>query len=108
MKNQNEEWRVINGYEKNYEVSNLGRVRRFNLIFKVYKILAPSLNINGFFYVSLKKSPNYKHKRFSIHNLVAIAFIDPHYKPSGNKTVRHINLIKTDNRLENIYLQGRQ
>jgi len=92
-------WKSIKGYEKRYEISNLGRVRsRMDNKGKMrLKILKISSNYNGYSMVNLKS----KHitKRISVHRLVAIAFIpNPHSYPQVN----HINEDKTDNRSCNL------
>ena len=105
MKDQNEIWRKIPSYERNYQISNLGKVRRFNLVFKTYKILNLSLNGSGFLYVSLLKDK--KTKRFLIHELIAYVFAGADHV-TGDKFVIHVNYIKTDNRSKNIEVVGKE
>lgn len=71
----NEEvWVSIKGYEGLYEVSTFGRVKSLNYRHtKKEKILRYNINSRGYKYVILCK--NGKTKNFSIHRLVAIAFI---------------------------------
>lgn len=90
-------WLHINGY-KNYMISNYGRVKNINYKSKgIEKILEPTENSYGYLYVRLYE--NTKTKQFSIHRLVAYAFIEnPYSKPQVN----HINGIKTDNRAINL------
>ena len=67
----NEIWKDIKGYEGLYQVSNLGRVKRFyqnnNLIKK------PSDDKDGYLIIGLWKEG--KRKTFKVHRLVAEAFI---------------------------------
>ena len=74
-------WKDIVGYEGLYQVSNLGNVKRL----KGYKgrgkgyiveehLIKPSINSNGYQNVVLCK--NGKTKTFTMHRLVAIAFLD--------------------------------
>lgn len=87
----------IKGYE-NYEVDSLGNVYTLN-----YKRtgrerkLKPDKNKFGYLQVNLYR--NGKVKKFYIHRLVAISFIENKYnKPQVN----HINEIKNDNRVDNL------
>ena len=74
-------WKDIVGYEGLYQVSNLGNVKRL----KGYKgrgkgyiveehLIQPSINSRGYQNVILCK--NGKTKTFTMHRLVAIAFLD--------------------------------
>lgn len=107
----NEEiWQPIGGLEGVYEISNLARVRSLDRIVtyinrwgtetrRKYKshVLKPSLDKDGYFYVTLKKNEKEAHK--VIHRLVAEAFIP---NPDNKPTVNHKNHIRTDNRIENL------
>ena len=97
-------WKDIEGYEGDYQVSNLGRVRSLDKyrngrngaqVFCKGKILKP-----------FKSGPaNYltialgRKKKAYIHRLVAIAFIQ---NPLNKKEVDHINCNITDNTIENL------
>ena len=88
-----EEWRPIKGYEKEYLVSTAGKVWSV----RSGRTLAPKLTRAGYQRVGL--SVNGEREDFSIHRLVAEAFIP---NPEGKPTVNHINEVKTDNRVENL------
>lgn len=90
-----EVWKKVNGHE-NYEVSNLGNVRRGNFMLK-------KIDREGYYRVCLQY--NYKRNWKSIHRLVAECFI---LNPENKKEVNHINAIKTDNRVENLEWCTRQ
>jgi len=94
-----EQWKKIKGYY--YSVSNLGRVRNDEPYRRTNRnpdgILKPKKNKWGYFWVGLYK--NGKRKYFFFHRLVAIAFI-PNTK--NKPYINHKNLIKTDNRVENL------
>lgn len=87
-----------------YEISNLGRVRRKRRALKYakkygdYAYIKGSIGV-GYFQIFIR--PNYIDKAIPlrINRLVAHAFIpNPYNKPYVN----HINGIKTDNRVDNL------
>lgn len=85
-------WKYINGYEGLYEISNKGRVRNAE-----GRILKARTQNKGYFYVTLHS--NHKERKFTIHRLVAEAFIP---KINGFNQVNHINGNKKDNSVENL------
>lgn len=82
-----EEWRKIIEFP-NYEVSNLGRVRRSK------KVLKPMSHSNGYQYVDLS---NGAHNQRAVHRLVLQTFFGESSLPSD-----HLNGNKADNRLVNL------
>lgn len=104
--NQEEEiWKSIIGYEGLYEVSNVGRVRSIDRIVfqqgrnQKYrgKIMSPYLNNTGYFCVRLSK--NNKKRTFTIHRLVATAFIP---NPNNYPCVNHKDETPKNNNVENL------
>lgn len=94
---QKEIWKDIPGYEGLYQVSSIGRVK--SLYFNKEKILSQNKNQGGYMFIGIRK--NKKSKTIPVHQLVAMAFLD--HTPCGLKlVVNHINLNKTDNRVENL------
>ena len=89
-----EVWKKIDGFE-NYEVSNLGNIRRLYL--KGYKYRKPVIQC-GYHTITFVFNKT-EFKKFQIHRLVAIAFIA---NPENKPCVNHINGIKTDNRVQNL------
>lgn len=101
----NEAWMPIEGYEGYYEVSNMGRVRAVPRIVRRGEIFQPvrerilSAGGDANKYPSVQLFKNGKGKRFTIHRLMAKAFIP---NPNNLPEVDHINTIKNDNRIENL------
>lgn len=86
-------WKRIKDYEDLYEVSDWGSVRNC----QTGLVLKPYINSCGYKNVKLYKAG--KRKRFSVHRLVAEAFIP---NPKNLPQVNHKNEDKTDNRVENL------
>lgn len=101
-----EVWKDINGYEGLYQVSNLSRVKSLDRYVKGKKdykrfrhgeIMRPVKMADGYCKVGLRNGKG--QKLFSIHRLVAIAFIlNAEKKPFIN----HKNGVRDDNRIENL------
>jgi hypothetical protein len=101
-------WKNIPNYKGYYQVSNLGRVKGIERkvkqstdCFKTIKerILKQSLGNSGYLVVNF--SLNGKIKTRTVHQLVAIVFLN--HKPCGLKLViDHIDEIKTNNKLSNL------
>lgn len=100
----------IEGYKGSLDVSSTGRVRRRSYTYettgrwgtlhtttKPDKIISHYIENNG--YASVAIQINGHRKRFSVHRLVARAFV-PGYE--DGLTVNHINGMKVDNRSENL------
>ena len=95
---RSEEWRQVVGWEGEYAVSNLGRVRSDRTCrgTRAGRILKPKRCKAGYLHVRLCK--NYTHLQQGIHRLVAAAFIGP----AQGLQVNHRNGIKDDNRADNL------
>lgn len=89
-----EQWKNI-VEATNYEVSNLGNIRNT----KSGQILNPGVAGNGYKQVSLKMIATGKFEKRYVHRLVAQYWID---NPENKREVNHINLDRTDNRVENL------
>ena len=100
-------WKDVVGYEGLYRVSNYGNilsVARYRTIDKTKvtyfvkeRLLRCGYNKKGYKMFGLTKDK--KLNSYSVHRLVAIAFIP---NPENKPQVNHINGIKTDNGLENL------
>jgi len=101
-------WKNIPNYKGFFQASNLGRIKSLKRKgVRNERIMNPSPNRDGYLTVCLSKPKNSKIKHSNVrtvHQLVAITFLDN--KPDGtNKiVVDHINRIKKDNRLVNLQL----
>lgn len=92
----------IHNFEGMYQVSNLGRVRSCDRIicngrFEKGKIMKPCKTKKGYLRVYLCKDG--KQYTYSIHRLVALAFIP---NPDNKPCIDHINGIKEDNNVKNL------
>ena len=87
-------WKPVPGYEGFYEVSNDGQVRS---IYRYKKILKPMISNTGYKRVDLFK--NKKRKQYSIHRLVALAFIK---NEDGKPFVNHKDENKLNNSADNL------
>lgn len=86
-------WRDIKGYENEYQISTIGRLKsvKSNLIMK------PMVATNGYLIACLWQ--NNKQRKITIHRLVADAFLP---NPHGLPEINHIDEDKTNNRVENL------
>lgn len=97
-----EVWKDIDGYEKSYQVSNLGNVRSVERIGEnnrkyPMQMLKKRLNWKGYPKVCLNK---HGHKKiFSVHRLVAKAFIP---NPDNLPQVNHKDENKENNNVNNL------
>lgn len=98
-------WMPIKRYE-HYEVSNKGNIKslkriitdRLNREFKIEETIRKQyLHKNGYMTVVLCTAE--KDKTFSVHRLIAEAFLP---NPENKQTVNHKNGIKTDNNVSNL------
>ncbi len=97
---ENEIWKDIPNYERLYQVSNFGNIKKLsnNKTIKE-KILKPLITKYGYLYVGLYK--NKKVKNTKIHILVAITFLK--YIPSENlMEINHKDNNRSNNKLDNL------
>ena len=93
-----EVWKDIEGYEGLYQVSNKGNVKSLvnNKGVSREKLLKPIIE-NGYVRVRLCKDKTIKN--YSIHRLVAKAFIE---NPNNFPIINHKDECKTNNSVENL------
>lgn len=89
-----ETWKPVHGYEGLYEVSSYGRIRS---LYRYKKILKPMISNAGYERVDLFKEK--KRKQFSVHRLVATAFV-PNLR--SLPMVNHIDENKLNNHAKNL------
>lgn len=100
-------WKPVVGYEKYYEVSNLGRIRSLDRVMtsttgkkfiKKGRIRKQVLNTATGYYMLVLHGDDGKETN-TVHRFVAEAFLP---NPNNLPLVNHKNEIKTDNRAENL------
>lgn len=103
---EQEIWKDIKGYEGEYQISNLGKVRGLDRYIykktfggKIVKYIYKSKTINGCVQNTGYLAVDIKGKKYSVHRLVAENFIK---KIEGKNLVNHKNGNKLDNRVENL------
>lgn len=91
-------WKDIEGFEGYYQVSNLGNVKSLNYKRSgKAKLLSPKKHNKGYLQIQLNNGN--ANKTFTIHRLVAQAFIS---NPDKLPCVNHKDEDKTNNRAENL------
>lgn len=89
LKDNEEQWRDIEGFEGEYAVSTKGNVKNL----KTNRILGGGYSNDGYKYVILKG------KYYTVHRLVALAFLD---NPNNLPEVDHLDEIKDNNDVSNL------
>jgi hypothetical protein len=89
-------WKPVLGYEKEYEVSNLGNVRSLNYNKKGYIKLLSKYNCSG--YDAVKLTKNGVQKRWLVHRIVMYSF----FGKKQNLDINHKNGNKKDNNINNL------
>lgn len=108
---EQEVWKPVVGWEKDYEVSSYGRIRSRDRAVGVRtygkethktikgRMMTPKYDKDGYFVIHLRDTLNGRNRLLKLHRLVAEAFIE---NPNDYPQVDHINGIKDDNRVENL------
>ncbi len=99
MQEEKEVWLPVKGYEGHYEVSSLGRVKSFKLNKEL--ILSNKENKKGYVFLTLYFSGI--RRKFGVHQLVAMSFLN--HEISGLKIiVDHIDNNPSNNNVSNLQL----
>lgn len=97
-----EEWREIPGYEKLYEVSTLGKIRKYG----EEHMLLPTFNEKGYFTIHLRK--NKKTKFCVLHRLVAQTFPEYCGEWFDECVVHHKDHNRINNCVDNLKVLSRE
>lgn len=96
-------WKEVVGFEDYYEVSNHGRIRSLDRVtnngtqIRKGRIIKQKKYKSGYMYAHLSKDG--KEKWYTVHRIVAMAFIP---NPNNYDEINHKNEIKSDNSVENL------
>jgi hypothetical protein len=101
-----EAWVAISGF-KNYQISNLGRIKTLEIRRRTRgvtiaitppKIRKQQINRTGYLVCTLNDDCGVPYTK-QVHQMVGIEFID---NPEKRPCINHKNFIRTDNRVENL------
>ena len=92
-----EQFRDIKGYEGDYQISNLGRVK--SLKHGKERIMKSGYSTSG--YLGVVLSSYGVKKNHTVHQLVAVSFLN-HTRDGHNKVVNHIDFNKSNNKSTNL------
>lgn len=92
-----EKWKGVRGFEKQYEVSSLGRVRAVGYLYLLSTTPPPSRPKD---YAAVSLRHNGKRERRTVHRMVADAFLPP--KPSPAHEIRHLDGNRANNAASNL------
>ena len=88
-------WKKIDGYNGDYEISSLGRVKSYKR--NKSKIMSNTIDSRGYYQIGLRV--NMKPKSLLVHRLVAKAFIQ---NANGYEFINHKDENKLNNHVDNL------
>ena len=92
-------WAPIKNYEGLYEIDMDGRIKRIGRAKGATIGLLPKTQINTHGYYTVMLSKESEMKRYSLHRLIAVAFIK---KPKNKNVINHIDGNPKNNAIENL------
>ncbi len=93
-------WKDIPSFEGKYQVSNFGNVKSLNYLrTNTPRLLKQNNHKDGYKLIGLSNEKTGKKKYFTVHRLVAQAFIP---NPENKATVNHIDGNKANNHVSNL------
>lgn len=93
-----EEWKAIEGFEGRYEISNFGNVKSLHSYGgNKCRIMKPGERSDGYLHIGLSKNGISKH--YTVHRLVAKAFIP---NPDNLEMINHKDENRANNRVDNL------
>lgn len=90
-----EEWRDIEQFKGEYQISNFGRIRNY----RTKKVLKNYISPEGYICNSLRHSKEKRTHTVRVHRLIAEAFIP---NPNNYSIINHIDGNKQNNNIENL------
>ena len=90
-----EEWRDIEQFKGEYQISNFGRIRNY----RTKKVLKNYISPEGYICNSLRHSKEERTHTVRVHRLIAEAFIP---NPNNYPIINHIDGNKQNNNIENL------
>lgn len=90
-----EEWRDIEQFKGEYQISNFGRIRNY----RTKKVLKNYISPEGYVCNSLRHSKEERTHTVRVHRLIAEAFIP---NPNNYPIINHIDGNKQNNNIENL------
>ena len=105
---EEEIWKDIEGYERYYQVSSLGRIRSLDRVvickngktkFNKGRVLKPNVRKYGYLQVRLRKTTSESDKWLLVHRLVANAFLP---NPNNLPQINHKDENPQNNNVDNL------
>ena len=93
-----ESWKDVEGFNGDYQVSNLGRVRSFK--WGRERVLKQHMRRDGYLQIQFTRNGRGTGELYKVHRLVAEAFVS---NPEGKPFVCHADDNPSNNRADNLW-----